>query len=130
VKNSYRGTPVAEEKNVAPHPLAPPGVAAGEIDQGSKKVKVNVQVVGLTTIYEALRGNEKIEVEFHGKTVREFIDVLVEEFGTNMRKALFNENGDFNPRIRIHLNGVIYPVETIMRAILKQGDTLIFQAPS
>ena len=93
-------------------------------------MKVNLQVVGLATVYEALRGNEKIEVEFHGKTVRELIDALVEEFGTDVRKALLNEKGDFKIGIRILLNGVIYPVETIMRAILKAGDTLIFKAPS
>ena len=93
-------------------------------------MKVNLQIVGLAAVYEALRRNEKIEVEFPGKTVQDLIDVLVEEFGTNVRKALLNENGDFNAGIRVLLNGVIYPVETIMRAILKQGDTLIFQAPS
>ena len=93
-------------------------------------MKVNVQVVGLATVYEALRGNEKIEVEFPGKTVRELIDVLVEEYGISIKKALLVTNGDFNEGIRILLNGVIYPVETILRAILKQGDTLTFQAPS
>jgi len=93
-------------------------------------MKVNVQIVGLTTVYEALRRNEKIEVEFPGKTVRELIDVLVGEFGTNVRKTLLNGNGDFNRRIRVLLNGVIYPVETIMRVILKAGDTLIFKVPS
>ena len=93
-------------------------------------MKVNVQVAGLATLYEALRRNEKIEVKFPGKTVRELVDVLVGEFGTNVRKALLNENGDFNAGIRVLLNGVIYPVETIMRAILKEGDMLIFQAPS
>ena len=103
---------------------------ADEIDQRSKKMKVNVQVVGLATVYEALRGNEKIEVEFSGNTVRELIDVLVGEFGANVRKALLNENGDFKVGIRVLLNGVIYPVETIMRAILKAGDTLLFKVPS
>ena len=93
-------------------------------------MKVNLQIVGLAAVYEALRRNEKIEVEFPGKTVRELIDALVGEFGTNVRKALLNENGDFNAGIRVLLNGVIYPVETIMRAILKEEDTLIFQAPS
>jgi hypothetical protein len=93
-------------------------------------MKVNVQVVGLTTVYEALRRNEKIEVEFPGKTVTELIDVLVGEFGTTVRKALLHENGDFNAGIRVVLNGVIYPVETIMRAILKAGDTIVFKVPS
>ena len=93
-------------------------------------MKVNVQVVGLATVYEALRGNEKIELEFPGETVRELIDVLVGEFGTNVRKALLNENGDFNPRIRVLINGVIYPTENCMRAALENGDTLVFTAPS
>ena len=125
-------TPVAEEKSDAPHPPAPLAAAADGIDQEKKKMKVNLQVVGLAMVYEALGKNEKIEVEFPGKTVRELINALVGEFGTDVRKALLNENGDFNPRIRIRvlLNGVIYPVETIMRAILKQGDTLVFRAPS
>jgi molybdopterin converting factor small subunit len=102
----------------------------GEIDQGSKKMKVNVQVVRLATVYEALGKNEKIEVEFPGETVRELIDVLVGRFGTNVRKALLKENGDFNPRIRVLVNGVIYPTENCMRAALKSGDTLVFRAPS
>jgi hypothetical protein len=58
------------------------------------------------------------------------IDALVGGFGTNVRKGLLHENGDFKAGIRVLLNGVIYPVETIMRAILKAGDTLIFKAPS
>ena len=89
-----------------------------------------MQVVGLATVYEALRRNEKIEVEFPGKTVRELIDTLVGEFGANVRKALLKENGDFNPRIRVLVNGVIYPTENCMRAALSNGDTLVFKAPS
>lgn len=81
-------------------------------------------------VYEALRRNEKIEVEFSGNTVQELINGLVGQFGVNAQKALLRENGDFNPRIRVLLNEVIYPVETVMRATLKQGDTLIFKAPS
>jgi molybdopterin converting factor small subunit len=130
VRKDHQVTPVAAERNDAlPHP-APLVAVAGEIDQGSKKMKVNVQVVRLAAVYEALGRNEKIEVEFPGGTVRELIDTLVGEFGTNVRKALLNQNGDFNAGIRILLNGVIHPVETIMRAILKEGDTLIFRAPS
>jgi hypothetical protein len=93
-------------------------------------MKVNVQAIGLPNLYEALRRNEEVEVQFPGKTMRELIDALMEAFGTNVRKVLLNENGDFNPRIRVLLNGVIYPVETVMRAILKAGDTLTFEAPS
>jgi hypothetical protein len=93
-------------------------------------MKVNVQAIGLPNLSEALRRNEEVEVEFPGKTTRELIDALVEAFGINVRNTLLNENGDFNPRIRVLLNGVIYSVETIMRAILKDGDTLTFKAPS
>jgi molybdopterin converting factor small subunit len=102
----------------------------GEIDQGSKKMKVNVQVVRLATVYEALGKNEKIEVEFPGETVRELIDVLVGRFGTNVRKALLNQNGDFNVGIRVLINGVIYPTENCMRAALSNGDRLVLRAPS
>jgi hypothetical protein len=64
-------------------------VSAGEIDQEKKKMKVNVQVVGLTAVYEALRRNEEIEVEFPGKTMRELIDALVGEFGNECKKGHF-----------------------------------------
>jgi hypothetical protein len=93
-------------------------------------MKVSIQVVRLAAVYEALGRNEKIEVEFHGGTVRELIDALVEKFGMNVQKALLKENGDFKTGIRTLLNGVIYPAETIMRAILKEEDTLVFRAPS
>jgi hypothetical protein len=45
--------------------------AAGGIDQGSKKIKINVQVVRLATAYKAMGKNEKIEIEFPGKTMRD-----------------------------------------------------------
>ena len=130
MRKDHPVTPVAAERNDAPLLHAPREVDADEIDQGSKKMKVNVQVAGLATVYEALRGNEKIEVEFSGNTVRELLDVLVKEFGTNVRKTLLNENGDLKPRIRILINGVIYPTENCMRAALSNGDTLVFKAPS
>ena len=130
MRKDHQATHAVEERNDAlPHP-APLAAAVGEIDQEVKKMKVNVQVVGLTALYEALRKNEKIEVEFPGMTMRELIDALVGEFGNNVVKALLNENGDFNPRIRVLLNGVIYPPENCMRAALKNGDTLVFRVPS
>jgi hypothetical protein len=130
VRKEQLGTPVAAERNAAPLLHAPREVDADEIDQRAKKMKVNVQVVGLAMVYETLRGNEKIEFEFPGETVRELIDVLVREFGTNVRKTLLNENGNLKPRIRILINGVIYPTENCMRAALSNGDTLVFKAPS
>jgi hypothetical protein len=111
-------------------PPAPLSAVAGEIDQEVKKMKVNVQVVGLTALYEALRKNENIQVEFPGKSMRQLIDALEGQFGINVRKSLLNENGDFNPRVRVVINGVIYSPENCMRAALKNGDTLVFRAPS
>ena len=93
-------------------------------------MKVNIQVSELPTLYDVLKRNKTVLVEFPGKTLGELIDTMVRKFGLNVRKALLDENGDFNAGIRVLLNGVIYPVETIMRAILKEGDTLIFRAPS
>ena len=93
-------------------------------------MKVTVQVVGLATLYEALRKKEEIEVQFHGKTVRDLIDVLAGEFGTDVRKALLDERGDFKTEIRVFLNGAIYPLETIMQAMVKEGNRLTFQTPS
>jgi hypothetical protein len=62
--------------------------------------------------------------------VRELMGVMFRKFGTNVGKALLNEGGDFKAEIRILINGVIYPAETIMRASLRDKDTLVFRAPS
>jgi len=93
-------------------------------------MKVTVKFIGLPSAYETLRKHEKRGVEFQGQTVRELMDVLIRKFGTNVRKALLNERGDFKAEIRILLNGVIYPAETIMRASLHDKDTLVFKTPS
>jgi len=93
-------------------------------------MKVTVKFIGLAPAFEALRKNEKRRVEFQGQTVQELMDVLIRKFGTNVGKVLLNERGDFKAEIRILLNGVIYPVETIMRASLRDKDTLVFKAPS
>jgi hypothetical protein len=93
-------------------------------------MKVTVKFIGLAPAHEALRKNKKRGVEFQGQTVREFMDVLIRKFGTNVRKALLNKRGDFKSEIRILLNGVIYPAGTVMRASLRDKDTLVFKAPS
>jgi len=93
-------------------------------------MKVTVKFIGLALAHEGLRESEKRRVEFQGQTVRELIDLLIRKFGTNVRKALLNEKGDFKAEIRILLNGVIYPAETVMRASLRDKDTLAFRAPS
>jgi hypothetical protein len=93
-------------------------------------MKVTVKFIGLASVHEGLRKKGIRGVEFQGRTVRELMDVLVVEFGSDVRKAVLNDKGDFKFEIRILLNGVIYPVETIMRAPLRDGDTLVFRAPS
>jgi hypothetical protein len=93
-------------------------------------MKVRVEVSGLPALYEALKRNTVVEVEFQGRTVRELMAVLVVKFGSDVGKTLLNDKGDFKFEIRILLNGVIYPVETIMRAPLHDGDTLVFATPS
>jgi hypothetical protein len=93
-------------------------------------MKVTVKFIGLAPAHEALRRNEKRGVEFQGQTVRELMDVLIRKFGRNVGKVLLNGRGDFKPQIRILLNGVIYPAETVMRASLRNKDTLVFKAAS
>jgi hypothetical protein len=44
VKKDHRIVPVAEERNGVPLLLAQLVAVVGEIDQGSKKMKVNVQI--------------------------------------------------------------------------------------
>jgi hypothetical protein len=75
VRKDHLVKPVVEEKNDARPRPAPREAVVGEIDQGSTKIKVNVQVVGLNAVYEALRMNEKIEVAFPSNTLRELIDI-------------------------------------------------------
>jgi len=93
-------------------------------------MKVRVEASGLPALYEALRRNAVVEVELQGRTVRELMDVLLEKFGSDVGKTLLNDKGDFKFEVRILLNGVVYPVETIMRAPLRDKDTLVFRTPS
>ena len=93
-------------------------------------MKVNVQVAGLATLYEALRRNKNVAVEFPGGTLGELIDALIRRFGTKVKKALLDQNGDVDMEIRVLLNGETYLTEDRMQTPLQNGDTLVFLAPS
>jgi len=93
------------------------------------KMKVNIEIAGLP-LYKTFGRSKKIEFEFPGKTLKEWIDAMLRKFGFDVKRFLLDKNGDIDLEIRVLLNGATYLSENRMQTSLNDGDTLIFKAPS
>jgi len=92
-------------------------------------MKVNIEIGGLP-LYRTFGKSKKIEFEFPGRTLKELIDALLRRFGFEIKKFLLDKNGDIDLDIRVVLNGATCLFENRMQTMLKDGDILLFKAPS
>jgi MoaD family protein len=87
-------------------------------------MKVHLKIF-LPTLPEAIGDNE-LDVEFTGTTVRDLIDTLVDRYGQKAKQALYDEKGQFDPLVQVLLNGEEWVTQDRFDTTLQEGDSLIF----
>lgn len=93
-------------------------------------MKINAKFNGMPILYKTLNKRKELDIEFSGKTLRELIDRLVMNFGTPLKKALLNDEGDIDMEIRVVLNGGTFLSEGRMDTTLNDGDSIAFMGAS
>jgi molybdopterin converting factor small subunit len=93
-------------------------------------MKININFNGIPILYKTLNKKKEIEFEFAGQTLRELTARLVGKFGTPMKNALLDSNGDVDVEIRVVQNNTTYLTENRMETILNDGDMIAFKGAS
>lgn len=88
-------------------------------------MKINVKFFGFQTVSD-LVGNNKLESDISGTTVKDVVDELIERYGKKVREIFYDKNGNFDQLIQIALNGKSLIPPKRHNISLNQGDTLVF----
>jgi hypothetical protein len=91
-------------------------------------MKIHVNLEGIPILFKTLKKKE-FDIEFSGGTLRDLVDHLVSKYGTPIKKALLDGNGDVDIEIRVMRNNM-YLMEERMTASLQEGDILAFRGAS
>lgn len=91
-------------------------------------MKIHVNLGGIPILVKTLKKKE-FEIDFSGSTLRDLTDNLVSRYGTPIKKALLDGNGDVDVEIRVVQNSK-YLMEDRMNAPLEDGDILAFRGAS
>jgi hypothetical protein len=91
-------------------------------------MKIHVNLEGIPILFKTLKKKE-FEIDFPGSTLRDLTENLVNCYGTPIKKALLDGNGDVDIEIRVMQNNN-YLMEDRMDATLQEGDMLAFRGAS
>ena len=88
-------------------------------------MNIKVEFLGLPTL-SAIIG-KKADIDMPGDTVKDLIKHLIQRFGTKVRQAILDSEGNLDLIIQVMLNdeGFI-PREAIDHQKIHQGDTVKF----
>lgn len=91
-------------------------------------MKIHVNLEGIPILFKTLKKKE-LDVDLSGTTLRDLTDNLVSRYGTPIKKALLDGQGDVDIEIRVMQNNE-YLMEDRMNATLQDGDILAFRGAS
>jgi len=94
-----------------------------------KTVKIKVDVSMMPLIAQAT-GRKRFEVEFsEGKTVGDLMEYIANRFGDKVKKAIFNEQGEFDSILGVAVNSERFIVRDKFReTVLGDGDEVKIMA--
>jgi hypothetical protein len=93
-------------------------------------MKIHLNFKGIPILYKALNKKWEFDFEFPGNTLRELMDSLIRKFGSTMKAALMDSNGNIDMEIRVVLNNINYLTDDRMMTLLNDGDSLVFRGAS
>jgi len=89
-------------------------------------MKLNLDFKAVPLLYRPLKKKKKIEITFHGKTLKDLTEMLVDQYGPAVNMALLDETGDIDLEIKVFVNEVIILFDNRMDAVIEDGDTIAF----
>lgn len=91
----------------------------------SIKMKIHFKIEGLPALYKMLNKKKKMDIEFPGTTLRDFINGMISRFGPNIKKVLLDKEDEIDMELRVVINMSKYlSYGERMDTPLNDGDTL------
>lgn len=88
-------------------------------------MKIHLKIEGLPHLYKTLNKKKALDVEFPGKTLRDFVNGLSRKYGPSVNKALLDQKGEIDMELRVVVNYSDYlSYGERMDVPLHEGDTL------
>lgn len=88
-------------------------------------MKIHLRIEGLPLLYKSLNKKKALDFSFPGSTLRDFINSLAQKYGTGVKKAVLDKNGEIDMELRVVINQSKYlSYGERMEALLNDGDTL------
>jgi len=88
-------------------------------------MKIHLKIRGLPQLYKTMNKKKDLDFEFQGSTVGDFVRSLVNKYGSAVKKALLDQNGDIDMELRVVHNDRTFLMHgERMNFTLNDGDTL------
>jgi hypothetical protein len=91
-------------------------------------MKVHITVKGIAPLYKAFGKKKEIDVEFPGNTINDLLHKLIAAYGSDIKKALLDAQGDIDMELRVFVNNqddFLHYGQRLNR-VLKESDTVYF----
>ncbi len=87
-------------------------------------MKVTFKIFGFPGLCQTV-GSRNIDIEFQGKTVRDFIAKLVKTYGSEVEENIFDYDGQLKPTVRLLKNGRQWINQDDLETDLMDGDVVV-----
>lgn len=92
-------------------------------------MKIQVTFRGMAHLYKVMNKKWTVDVDIAGNKVRDVINVLISRYGSVIRQALLDQQGDIDMELRLVYNERTFlEYGDRMDAPLNDGDKLWFMA--
>jgi molybdopterin converting factor small subunit len=89
-------------------------------------MKVNLFFEGIPAVAKVV-GKRAFEFDLGGQTVADLLVELINEYGENIKKILWDESSNFDPSVQIVINQRDYvQIDKMAETQLSEGDTVVF----
>jgi hypothetical protein len=89
------------------------------------RVKIHLKIEGMPHLYKLFHKKKALDVEFPGRTLRDFTTALIQKYGPGVKKAIFDQSDEIDMELRVVVNMTQYlSYGERMDTRLNDGDTL------
>ena len=86
-------------------------------------MNITVEFLSLPIITKII-GSRSISLSFSGNTIKDLLNEISNKYGEKVRNFLFDESGNFDMALRMHLNKKEWIYSDQMDKSLKDGDQI------
>lgn len=67
-------------------------------------MKIRFQIEGIPELYKLMNRKKKLDIDFPGKTLRDFIENLSSKFGPRVKSIIYDQTDEIDMEYRVVIN--------------------------